>query len=148
MITTEFLSMDRTILLVDDDVHILRAAEFKLKKAGYVVLCASDGEEAWQMIQQHVPQLVVTDLQMPRLSGTELIERIRGTRQTADLPVIILTAKGFELAPADLARQWGVAEVVSKPFSPRALCDRVQALMEERMAKAAAAAPCCGSNAR
>jgi len=61
------------ILLVDDELHILRAAEFKLKRFGFDVVCAFDGEEAWDAICDCRPDLVVTDLQMPRLSGVGLI---------------------------------------------------------------------------
>jgi DNA-binding response OmpR family regulator len=132
--------MNETVLLVDDELHIVRAAEFKLKKAGYRVLCAEDGEAAWHLIERERPDLVITDLQMPRLSGTELIHRIRQTASTAHLPVIMLTARSFELVPAEAARRWDVSEILSKPFSPRELCERVQAVLEqvgERRASAA-----------
>src|SRR5688572_23620648 len=90
------------VLLVDDELHILRAAEFKLKRQGYEVVCALDGEEAWERIGESRPDIVVTDCQMPRLNGLELIERIRQTPDLADLPVIMVTAKGYELSRNDL----------------------------------------------
>ena len=89
--------MSFRILLADDELHIRRAAEFKLKRE-YEVLCAEDGQEAWEMILEDRPDVLVTDLQMPRMTGIELIEHIRANEATADLPVILLTAKGFELA--------------------------------------------------
>ena len=111
-----------TVLLVDDEVHILRAAEFKLKLAGIEVLCAMDGEQAWEIIEQETPDLVVTDLQMPRLNGLELIQRMRDSTSAAEIPVIMLTAKGYELTFSEEGNELQISAVVSKPFSPRELC--------------------------
>ena len=65
--------MPKHVLLCDDDVHILRAAEFKFKRAGYEVRTAGDGQEGCELIEQQLPDLVVTDCQMPRLDGFGLI---------------------------------------------------------------------------
>jgi len=119
----------KCILLCDDELHILRAAEFKFKRAGYEVVCASDGQEGWERIQEKRPDIVVTDCQMPRLSGLGLAERIRNTPATADLPVIMLSAKGFELPPAELQSQYGIRHLMAKPFSPRELFARVEAVL-------------------
>lgn len=121
--------MSKRILLCDDEVHILRAAEFKFKRAGYEVLCANDGEEAWELIQQHVPDVVVTDCQMPRLSGLSLAERIQGNAKTAHIPVIMLTGKGFELSPQELKEHYGIHLLLGKPFSPRELFQHVEAVL-------------------
>jgi DNA-binding response OmpR family regulator len=119
--------MTSRVLLVDDELHILRAAEFKLKRQGYEVICAMDGEEAWERIQAQRPDIVVTDCQMPRLNGVELLERIRGCAALADLPVLMVTAKGHDLSRQDLE----VFDIVSKPFSPRELSRRVEAALED-----------------
>ena len=66
----------RRILLCDDELHILRAAEFKFKRAGYDVVCANDGQEGWERIEERRPDIVVTDCQMPRLSGLGLAEHL------------------------------------------------------------------------
>jgi CheY-like chemotaxis protein len=121
--------MSKRILLCDDEVHILRAAEFKFKRAGYEVHCASDGEEAWNLIQQHVPDVVVTDCQMPRLSGLALAERIKSTTATAHIPVIMLTGKGFELSAQELKEHYGIRMLLGKPFSPRELFQHVEAVL-------------------
>jgi DNA-binding response OmpR family regulator len=121
--------MSKRILLCDDEVHILRAAEFKFKRAGYEVLCASDGEEAWRLIQQHLPDVVVTDCQMPRLSGLSLAERIRANAATAQTPVIMLTGKGFELSSSELKEHYGIRMLLGKPFSPRELFQHVEAVL-------------------
>lgn len=121
--------MNKKILLCDDDVHILKAAEFKFKRAGYDVFCAGDGEEAWQVIQQHLPDLVITDCQMPHLDGIGLVERIRQCQRTAELPVVMLTAKGFELSRSELHGRLGIIAVLTKPFSPRQLLARAEEVL-------------------
>jgi len=121
--------MSKRILLCDDELHILRAAEFKFKRAGYEVVCANDGQEGWEQIEHCRPDIVVTDCQMPRLSGLGLAERIRQTPATADLPVIMLSAKGFELSLEQLRSQYGIRCLMAKPFSPRELFARVEAVL-------------------
>jgi two-component system, OmpR family, alkaline phosphatase synthesis response regulator PhoP len=121
--------MTKRILLCDDELHILRAAEFKFKRAGYEVVCANDGQEGWERIEERHPDIVVTDCQMPRLSGLGLAERIRHTPATADLPIIMLSAKGFELSLEQLRTQYGIRCLMAKPFSPRELFARVEAVL-------------------
>ena len=96
--TDNYRTMTQRILLCDDDIHILRAAEFKLQRAGYAVDSAGDGLEGWESIQKARPDLVITDCQMPRLDGIGLVQRIRENPATADIPVLMLTAKAFELS--------------------------------------------------
>lgn len=121
--------MSKHILLCDDEPHILRAAEFKLKNAGYEVECASDGQFGWEAIQRRMPDLVVTDCQMPRLGGLELIVRLREYPATQHLPIMMLTGKGFELSESELAERWGVLAIIPKPFSPRDLLARIEAAL-------------------
>ena len=121
--------MPKRILLCDDELHILRAAEFKFKRAGYEVICANDGQEGWEQIEQGHPDIVVTDCQMPRLSGLGLAERIRTNPATVDLPVIMLSAKGFEISPQELREKYGIRCLMAKPFSPRELFARVEAVL-------------------
>jgi two-component system, OmpR family, alkaline phosphatase synthesis response regulator PhoP len=121
--------MSRRVLLCDDDVHILRAAEFKLKRAGYDVRTAGDGQEGWELIEREVPDVVVTDCQMPRLDGFGLLRRIRQNPETESLPVMMLTAKGFEIDESEAASEYDVHEVIAKPFSPRELLQKVDALL-------------------
>jgi DNA-binding response OmpR family regulator len=121
--------MTKRILLCDDEMHILRAAEFKFKRAGYDVICACDGQEAWEQVQALRPDIIVTDCQMPRLNGLQLAERIKNTPATSDLPVIMLSAKGFELSPQELREQFGIRYLMAKPFSPRELFARVESVL-------------------
>jgi two-component system, OmpR family, alkaline phosphatase synthesis response regulator PhoP len=127
--------MSKCILLCDDELHILRAAEFKFKRAGYEVHTAGDGEEGWQKVQEVAPDIVVTDCQMPRLSGLGLAERIKRRPETADLPIIMLSAKGFELSPQELREQFGIRCLLAKPFSPRELFARVEAVLADHEAR-------------
>ena len=132
--------MSAKVLLCDDEVHIVRAAEFKLARVGYRVRCAADGQEAWEIIERDPPDLLITDLQMPRLGGLELIERLRQRPDTKHLPVIVLTAKGFELKPQELAEKWSVLAVVGKPFSPRELLRLVESAVPVPVAVASGVA--------
>jgi two-component system alkaline phosphatase synthesis response regulator PhoP len=118
--------MSQRILLCDDEVHILRAAEFKLARAGYQVSSASDGQEALESIRKERPDLLITDCQMPRMDGPGLIEALRSDPSTRDLPIIMLTAKGLEIARDERLAEWKLADVVAKPFSPRELLARVE----------------------
>ena len=134
--------MSKRILLCDDEIHILRAAEFKFKRAGYDVVLANDGEEGWEQIQRQLPDIVVTDCQMPRLSGLDLAERIKNNPRTSHLPVIMLSGKGFELSEKDIHDRYGIRALVGKPFSPRELFQQVEALLggHQAVTKAASAA--------
>ena len=123
--------MSKRILLCDDEIHILRAAEFKLKKAGYDVQIANDGEEAWEAIQRQTPDMLITDYQMPRLDGFGLVQKVRANPATASIPIFMLTAKGFELSHEELTDNWNVMAVLAKPFSPRELLQRVDAALGE-----------------
>lgn len=122
--------MSKKVLLCDDEIHILRATELKVSRAGYEVRIAHDGQEAWEMIQDDLPDVLVTDVQMPRVDGFELSRRIRGNDATKDLPILMLTAKGFELEQAEMMEKWGIVDIVAKPFSPRELVRLIDQIVE------------------
>jgi len=127
--------MAKRVLLCDDEIHILRAAEFKLKRGGYDVQIAADGQEAWEAIELQKPDVLITDCQMPRLDGFGLVRRVRENPDTQDLPVLMLTAKGYELSQDELAGKWNVAAVIPKPFSPRELLRWVEKLLVDEPAE-------------
>jgi DNA-binding response OmpR family regulator len=127
--------MSKKVLLCDDEIHVLRAAEIKVSQAGFEVRMARDGQEAWEAILEDRPDVLVTDLQMPRVDGFELIRRVRGNAATRDLPILMLTAKGLEVAHQEIIEKWGVAAVLAKPFSPRELVR----LIEQSLAETGAA---------
>ena len=118
----------KLILVVDDEAHILHVVSLKLRNAGFEVVTANDGEEALDLAMQVHPDLVITDFQMPFMSGLELCQRMKATQATSDVPAIMLTARGFSLTEDDLART-NIAGVLSKPFSPREVLMRVQQLI-------------------
>ena len=121
--------MTKRLLLCDDEIHILRAAEFKLKRAGYDVQTAGDGQEGWEAIEHRKPDMLITDCQMPRLDGIGLVRRVRSEPQTEDLPVLMLTAKGFELSHEELSEELKIIKIVAKPFSPRELLQLVNEVL-------------------
>ena len=121
--------MAKRVLLCDDEIHILRAAEFKLKRAGFDVQVAGDGEEAWEAIEAQKPDVLITDCQMPRLDGLGLVQRVREDPDTRNLPVLMLSAKGYELSQEELAEKWNVAALIAKPFSPRELLRWVERVL-------------------
>jgi len=117
-----------TILVCDDEPHILHVVASKLRNAGFTVVTAEDGREGLDAAREHRPDLILTDYQMPELSGLELCARLRGDPQLAEIPVIMLTARGFapEISGADGSN---IREVLTKPFSPREVLQRVQATL-------------------
>jgi two-component system alkaline phosphatase synthesis response regulator PhoP len=133
--------MARTVLLCDDEVHIMRAIEVRLRGANYDVLLSSDGEEAWELIERKVPDLLITDVAMPRLDGFELCQRIRAHQQARELPIFFLTARGGDFDHAEVKQKWGILDILAKPFSPRDVLRRVDSVF------AVAAAPALGCNA-
>lgn len=126
------------ILVVDDEAHIVRVVAFKLRSAGFDVIEAFDGEEAWDRLSETHVDLVLTDRQMPILDGIELARRIASDPGTADIPVIMLTARGFRLTPSELSDA-GVVEMIDKPFSPRGLVQRIETILSSRNPGEAAA---------
>jgi len=121
--------MTQRIVVCDDEPHITRAVSMKLTRAGFDVKTAANGQAAWEIIQEQTPSLLVTDFQMPRMGGFELIRRLRSQPATSDMPVILLTAKGFELDEQELKDELWISHLVMKPFSPRELLAIVQELV-------------------
>jgi DNA-binding response OmpR family regulator len=119
---------DKTILVADDESHILSVVSLKLRNAGFRVMTASDGQEALEIALQEHPDLLITDYHMPGLSGLELCQRLR--QENAALPAIMLTARGYNLEPADTSQN-GIVCMISKPFSPRHLLATVQEVLEK-----------------
>ncbi len=132
--------MADTVLLCDDEVAILRAAEIKLKRAGFNVVCAFDGQEGWEFVRATPPDIVVTDCQMPRMHGVDLVQHIRNSEHASRLPIIMLTAKTYELDREQLMGRWNVAALIDKPFSPRQLAERVREILDASRCQQPAAA--------
>lgn len=116
------------VLIADDEHHIRLVVAQRLREAGFKVVEARDGEEALDLALNNPPDLVITDFQMPLLSGVELCMALRARKATAHIPAIMLTARGHAVKPDNLS-QTNIKEVVSKPFSARELLVRVQRVL-------------------
>ena len=116
------------VLVADDDPDILALVRFRLEREGYDVVCAPDGQAALELALDHVPDLAVLDVMMPRLDGYEVTRRLREHEPTKAMPIILLTAR---VAESDLEHGFevGADDHVTKPFSPRMLRERVQAAL-------------------
>src|SRR3982750_3072697 len=119
----------KTILVADDESHILHVVSLRLRNAGYRVVTARDGAEALEMAQAERPDLLITDYHMPQLSGLELCQRLKADPSTSTIPTIMLTARGYHLEPHDTERS-GILRMLSKPFSPRHLLATVNEVLE------------------
>ena len=119
----------KNVVICDDQIHLLRAAEFQFKRAGLDVRLASDGAAAWHLIQQAVPDLLICDYQMPGMSGLDLLQRVRNEPGLEDLPIIMITAKCFEISREELCELYGLSCILFKPFSPRDLLRRTEELL-------------------
>lgn len=120
-----------TILIVEDELPIIELVTFTLKGAGWNVAAAQNAAEAWEFLQQRLPQLILLDWMLPDQSGLRLLSRIRSDRQFNELPIIMLTAKSMEedkIAGLDN----GADDYVTKPFSPRELTARINALLRRK----------------
>jgi len=116
------------ILAVDDEQHILTLLEYNLKQEGYRVMMAQSGEEALELCQTHTFDLVLLDLMLPGIGGMEVCRRLKSSPKTAELPVIMLTARGEELDKV-LGLETGADDYITKPFSVRELMARIKALL-------------------
>ena len=117
------------VLVADDEEDIRALVAFRLKRAGYEVITAADGEEALRLATTRLPDLAVLDMMMPKATGLEVTRSMREREATRDIPVILLTARAQE---ADVAHGYevGADDYIKKPFSPKDLQTRVQTLLE------------------
>ena len=117
--------MEKTILVVDDEKPIADILQFNLIKEGYRVICAYDGDEALQKVEEEQPDLMLLDIMLPKRDGMEVCREVR---KKYDFPIIMLTAKGSEIDKV-LGLEMGADDYVTKPFSTRELIARVKANM-------------------
>lgn len=113
-----------TVIIADDEAHIRLIVADRLRCDGYSVVEARDGEEAFELITANPPDAIVTDLQMPYMNGLELCTRLASDPRTADIPAILLTARGHIVEPTQIGRTI-IRKTMAKPFSARALSEAV-----------------------
>jgi two-component system phosphate regulon response regulator PhoB len=129
-----------TVLIVEDERDLLSLLDFNLRQAGFETLLASTAEEALAHVRRRVPDLVVLDLMLPDLPGTEVCRRLKGAERTRAVPVVMLTAKGEELDRV-VGFELGADDYVTKPFSVRELTLRLQAVLRRAAGPATEPAP-------
>jgi DNA-binding response OmpR family regulator len=115
----------KTILVVDDERHIVDLVRLYLEKEGYAVVAAADGEQALAIHQRREPDLVILDLMLPKLDGFEVCREIR---RRGDTPILMLTARTDDV-DSIVGLELGADDYVTKPFNPRALVARVKAIL-------------------
>jgi len=125
---------DSTVLVVDDDPVILKLLEVNFEMEGFTVLVARDGQEGIDVATRDQPDLVVSDIMMPKKSGLELVIALKGDASTRDIPIILLSAKA-QNADVRSGLEAGADDYVTKPFEPLDLVDRVNRLLEARPSK-------------
>jgi len=123
---------EKKILIADDEVHIIQVVAIKLKNNGFEVITAENGQKAYELACEQIPDLIITDFQMPIMTGLELIKNLRQNPDTASIPVIMLTARGFAIED-DVRKDLKISDCLSKPFSPRELLQNVQQVLDQKI---------------
>jgi two-component system alkaline phosphatase synthesis response regulator PhoP len=121
----------KKVLVVDDEIHIVHVVAIKLRNNGYEVTSAENGAEALEIAREQNPDIIVTDFQMPVMTGLELVAKLRECEQTKDTPVILLTARNFAISQEEQQR-FQIAGCLSKPFSPRELLGNIEDILYHR----------------
>ncbi len=119
------------ILVVDDDPYIQRSLSFVLRKEGFEVGLASDGQEALSKARELKPKIIILDLMMPRINGYETCRVIKSDVELKNSYVIILTAKGQEVDKETMLRE-GVDDYMTKPFSPKEIVSKIKGILRSK----------------
>ena len=122
---------ERKVLVADDEIHIIHVVAIKLRNNGFEVISAANGAEAFKLACEEKPDIIVTDFQMPVMTGLQLVEKLRQCEQTKDIPVIMLTARGFAVEDGQ-KKDLQISELLSKPFSPKELLRSIEDILYQR----------------
>lgn len=122
--------MPNTILLVDDEPNILLSLEFLMKRAGYEVKTAADGEAALQIVAKAPPDLILLDINMPKRDGFEVCQTIKANPAWKNVRIIMLTAKGRDV-DQEKGLSLGADGYITKPFATQDVVDTVQNILTE-----------------
>lgn len=122
---------EKKVLVVDDEIHIIHVVAIKLRNNGYDVISAENGAEAFELAREQQPDIVVTDFHMPVMTGLDLVRELRQNERTKDIPVIMLTARGFAIED-EQKEDLQISEFLSKPFSPKELLRSIEDILHER----------------
>ena len=121
----------KRVIVCDDEPHIVEGLRFLLRGSDRQIEGVSSGKKALRCIGEEVPDLLITDIMMPEMSGLEVVAALRAADATRHLPILILTAKG-QAHDAAMAQEVWDAMVVAKPFDPPKLRELVAAILEHR----------------
>jgi DNA-binding response OmpR family regulator len=116
------------VLVADDDEDILTLVALRFRRSGLEVILARNGEEALELINTRAPDAAVLDIAMPKLTGLEVLRRLRSSEATKDLPIVLLTARAAE-NDVEVGLDAGADEYITKPFSPQDLYACVQSVL-------------------
>ena len=125
------MAEDKTILVVDDERHIVRLVQVNLERVGYSVITAFDGVECLEKVKAEAPDLIVLDVMMPRMDGFETLKKLRSDESTKDLPVVMLTARAQD---KDVLTGYthGVDLYLTKPFGPLELITMIDRIFSSQ----------------
>lgn len=121
--------MPGSIFLVDDELHVAQILGRRLERAGYTISTARDGIEAFDRIVETQPDMIISDLQMPRLDGLGLAEKLKGEPSTASIPIVMLTSRGHR-ADEETVERTNIVRLVAKPFSSHEMVQVVTEVFE------------------
>ena len=131
-ITGRFASIKRTLMVVDDEPDVARLINKIFEKRGYRILVAGDGEEALDRIFAELPDMVLLDINLPKLDGWEVCRRIKDDARTRGIPVLLMSAGHDNLREAERAMTIGASEFIIKPFVREVLIHNVERLLAGR----------------
>jgi len=120
--------MARSILIVDDEPHMIRLAELSLRKGGFVLHTARNGREAVEAALAKKPDLIILDVLMPEMNGLQALQALKAAPETSAIPVIMLSARGAQLTRQE-AETSGASVFLTKPFSPTQLLLEAQRIL-------------------
>ena len=121
----------KKVLVVDDEIHIVYVVAIKLRNNGYEVTTAENGADAFELARQEKPDIIVTDFQMPVMTGLELVQKLRRCEQTKDIPVIVLTARSFAIEDKQ-KENLQISQCLNKPFSPKELLRSIEDVLYQK----------------
>ena len=121
---------NKKILIADDEPYILRSLSFVLKKEGFDIETARNGEEALEKAQQFNPKILFLDVMMPKKDGYEVCIKLKSNPETKNIYIIMLTAKG-QIIDKEKGLITGADEYITKPFSPREIVNKVKKIIED-----------------
>ena len=122
---------EKKVLIADDEIHIIHVVTIKLRNNGYEVISAENGADALALACGEQPDIIVTDFQMPGMTGWELVRQLREKETTKDIPVIMLTARGFAVEDEE-KEKLQVLDILSKPFSPKELLRSITDILYQK----------------